>query len=262
MFLVKKFIQLFKRKSSFSNAYTNILKMEARDVSSIFLIKNRKTGQKFICKKSKNNYNTKGEIFTLKSIQNPKIINLIDYYYSNKYVRLILPYYKYGDLFDYISKKLPFNEANANIIFKEMLECVKACHSNDLIHLDIKPENFLVKSIIPFKLVIIDLEYSKIFHSKDILSTCNSPCGSIPYIAPELYHFQYGFCSDVWSLGSCLHVLVTTKYIIDDNNKFNLKLDSCSPKLQYLLKKILNKNPYERYTLKDIEKDSWYNSFK
>ena len=262
MFLIKKFSQLFKRKSSFSNAYTNILKIEERNVSSIFLIKNRKTGQKFVCKKSKNNFYTKSEIFTLKSIQNPKIINLIDYYYSNKHVRLILPYYKYGDLFDYINKKLPLNEAKANTIFKEMLECVKACHSYDIIHLDIKPENFLVKSITPFKLVLIDLEYSKIINTNDLLATCHTVSGTVPYIAPELYHYQYSFCSDIWSLGACLHVLVTNKYIIDNNNEFNLKLDSCSPKLQNLLKKILNDNPYQRYTLEDIEKDSWYNSFK
>lgn len=48
---------------------------------------------------------------------------------------------------DYISglKELP-NEAKAKQLFRQMVQAVAECHAKSVIHRDIKPDNFLLKS--------------------------------------------------------------------------------------------------------------------
>tara|TARA_B100000686_G_C16792716_1_gene979943 strand:- start:1757 stop:2539 length:783 start_codon:yes stop_codon:yes gene_type:complete len=258
MNIIQKFINLFKRKKTFYKKYDINILLRQTPNSFIYLLNDKKKNEQVIGKYGKKNYITYKELFNLQEFQHPRIINLIDNFTVQNKTMLIFEYYFYGDLFDHVIKKFPLTEAASNIIFKEMVKCVKACHSLQLVHLDVKLENFLIKSLNPFELVITDLAYSEI--CIESLNNCDTACGTPQYIAPELYNYKYGYCSDVWSLGVCLYMLITGKHIHDKNNKIKLELEDCSVEVKNLILKMLMPNTNLRITIEEIEQDVWYNN--
>lgn len=54
---------------------------------------------------------------------------------------------KGGELFTHIVKRKKYNEGDARAIVKQLLAALTYLHSNNVAHLDLKPENLLLKSI-------------------------------------------------------------------------------------------------------------------
>lgn len=107
-----------------------------------------------------------------------------------------------GELTKHIKKGLEY--ASVQDYFKQIIEGYRHLLSCNIIHRDIKSANILLsndKKTIKF----IDFGLSKIF-SVDLSSTI---CGSPLYMAPELLdHQDYGYKSDIWSLGVLLYEMV------------------------------------------------------
>jgi serine/threonine protein kinase len=49
-----------------------------------------------------------------------------------------------GDLYGYITKHGRFAEPDAKKLFRQMLSAVRYCHKHDIVHRDLKLENFLL----------------------------------------------------------------------------------------------------------------------
>ena len=261
MNIFKKIWNFFKPEKNLYDIYDVYSILYETPNSIIYLLNHKKTNDPFICKYIHNEYYGYNELFNLQNFKHSKIIELIEQFTVQNKIGLIFNYYPLGDVFEYCNKNYPLSEENANRFFKEIMNCVKVCHSQNLVHLDIKLENFLIKSLNPLELIIIDLAYAKILISNNILENCDNSCGTKQYVAPELYNKKYGYCSDIWSLGVCLYMLITGKHLYK-NNKLEIHLENCSVEVKNLILKMIHPTPNLRITLEDIEKDPWYNSFK
>ena len=87
------------------------------------------------------------------------------------------------------------------------------CHSHEIVHKDLRPENILVEGIgVACNVKIIDFGYSKAWKR-------NSPKGSQGhpyYIAPELIQESfYDNNCDVWSCGVIFYVLLSGQVPFD-----------------------------------------------
>lgn len=97
-------------------------------------------------------------------------------------------------------------------IMARMLQAVADLHRQQVIHLDLKPENFLQRP--SGEMVLVDYGLSRHSQLPDLLAEeFQIPMGTFPYIAPE----QYLRCrddprSDIFALGAMTYVLATGKY--------------------------------------------------
>lgn len=228
------------------------------DGSASKIYKCTKESNVFITKRIHKREEWKTELAILKLLRNSqatdKLINLVEYFISDRYVYLVTDYYGSHDLFDHIDANVPLPEDYALALLGEMANCVRECHKLNIAHLDIKCENFMVTSMNPPKLVLIDFGHAEYVHKNELVEGY-SRYGTCFYLCPEGYSNHYSMKSDIWSLGICLYLFLTGDYPFDgDDDEYEENVldnniimdDQLSPKVLGILSRCLAPNPRDR----------------
>jgi serine/threonine protein kinase len=149
---------------------------------------------------------------------------------------------------------------------RQILSAVDYCHSNNIVHRDLKIENILIDKNGNIKL--IDFGLSNFYSSDSLLTTY---CGSLYFASPELLNGKpyLGPKVDVWSLGIILYVLVCGRVPFDDPKIPMLhakikagKVDyplSISPECRDLLSMMIVVDSDTRATLAQVKNHPWLN---
>lgn len=141
-------------------------------------------------------------MFTCKGHDN--IVELHEVFESEDHVYLVMELLTGGDLFEYIQKmKGKSDEKQVARVFAQALNSVYFIHRLNIVHCDLKPENFVFDGNGVLKL--IDFGMSKVARWRRHFKRMN---GTPYYIAPEVLRGKYNKSCDMWSLGICLYVLV------------------------------------------------------
>ena len=210
------------------------------------------------------------EMSIVKTLNHPNIIKTYEIFNKEKYYYMIMDYCKGGELFDYIVKKRRLNEEETSFFFYQIVNGLEYIHSKNIVHRDLKPENLLLTE--KNKLKIIDFGLSNYFNinkdnKKKLLKT---PCGSPCYAAPEMVsgNKYNGFKTDIWAIGIVLYAMIVgyLPFEDSDNNILFQKILDCDIEFpDYLselsidiIKKILNVDCDERYSISDIKKHQFY----
>ncbi|CAN7945920.1 unnamed protein product, partial [Ixodes pacificus] len=148
--------------------------------------------------------------------------------------------------------------------FWQVLSAVEYCHSNRVVHRDLKAENLLLDCNMNIKLA--DFGFSNFFSPDDYLTTW---CGSPPYAAPEVFEGKcyIGPEIDVWSLGVVLYVLVCGALPFDGCNLQVLRSRVLSGRFripffmstdcEHLIRKMLVLEPSKRLTVEQVKRHRW-----
>ena len=182
--------------------------------------------------------------------------------YSDDTIAIILPYYKNGDLFEYVVKKgLPISENETKAYIKQMLLCLQDFHKYNYVHLDVKLENFLIGN--DGNLILSDFGLSQKFNNEYIFKNLNHRVGTNTYLSPEMYIYKkFNYKTDVWSIGVSTYILLTGnslyKNIADYNGSFHI--DNISNEANDFLKNTLSINK-DRMTIDDSLNHPWINDF-
>ena len=158
-------------------------------------------------------------------IQDDEHLNLFDPP-TNLYVGLLMPLYGQGDLHKYIESRpkidhepMKFDltiENNRKLIFS-MVESIALCTYHNILHGDIKSQNYLTKSestavLADFGLAQTGFCTQRADQLHNVFTLLERP--------PEvLFGFKYGFKSDVWALGCTLVELFTGKPLFPGSDK-------------------------------------------
>ena len=181
-----------------------------------YLCTDRQTDEKLACKSiSKKKLRTavdvedvRREVTIMASLpDHPNIVRLRAAYEDAEAVYLIMELCHGGELFDRISSRGRYEEREAAVIFRTIIEVVRTCHDHGVIHRDLKPENFLFENgREDSALKAIDFGLSVFFLPGERLSEI---VGSPFYMAPEVFKRSYGPEIDVWSAGVILYILLS-----------------------------------------------------
>lgn len=190
-----------------------------------------------------------------------RLVNTLDSYESDRFVYIVTEFYNGSDLFDHIDINVPFNEDFAFRLFKEMVLCVDEIHKTNVAHLDIKCENFMVRSMDPPDIVLIDFGHAEIIE-ENVLKLGHSKYGTCFYLCPEGYANYYSMKSDIWSLGICFYLFLTGDYPFDgDDDEYEMNVmennyigsEKLSERAKNIIERCLEYNPKDRLGIGELK---------
>ncbi|KAM7273443.1 hypothetical protein ACFE04_028107 [Oxalis oulophora] len=206
--------------------------------------------------------------------KHPNIVTLKDTFEDDDAVHIVMELCEGGELFDRIVARGHYTERAAAAVLRTIVEVVQMCHKQGVMHRDLKPENFLFankKETSPLK--AIDFGLSVFFSPGERF---NEIVGSPYYMAPEVLRRNYGPEVDVWSAGVILYILIcgvppfwaeteqgVAQAII--RSVIDFKRDpwpNVSDNAKDLVKKMLDPDPKQRLTAKEVLEHPWLQNAK
>ena len=146
---------------------------------------------------------------------------------------LIFPLCTGGELYEAVSKRGHFTEFDAACIMRDLIGALNALHENNVLHLDIKPENILFTKDGPDgKIQLTDFGLSRI-NDRDVSTTStempsaeslratlkrfveigiSNPTlkGTVGYMSPEvILAGVYTRAADMWAAGVVAYILLS-----------------------------------------------------
>uniref|UniRef100_A0A671U4N6 Doublecortin-like kinase 3 n=1 Tax=Sparus aurata TaxID=8175 RepID=A0A671U4N6_SPAAU len=148
------------------------------------------------------------ELSLLGSLCHPRIVRLFAHHHTHTHSYLVMELVSGGDLFEAISERGKFSEAEAGLMVSDMSEALNYIHCRSIVHRDLKPENLLVR-ISHVAAGICRLKLGDFGLAMVVTEPVFTICGTPTYVAPEiLCETGYGVAVDVWALGVILYILL------------------------------------------------------
>ncbi|HEX7736201.1 MAG TPA: serine/threonine-protein kinase [Ktedonobacteraceae bacterium] len=150
-----------------------------------------------------------GEAQTIARLTHPHIIRVLEFGIEEDTPYLVMEFAPNGTLRQHLPRQVPLSVLMAVYYVKQVASALQHAHNNQLIHRDVKPENFLLGA--NYEVLLGDFGISSLAHSSKSLST-QEVAGTIAYMAPEQIEGKPRQASDQYALGIVMYEWLTGRY--------------------------------------------------
>eukprot|EP00397_Hematodinium_sp_SG-2012_P003366 GEMP01003374.1.p1 GENE.GEMP01003374.1~~GEMP01003374.1.p1 ORF type:complete len:859 (+),score=161.73 GEMP01003374.1:57-2579(+) len=158
----------------------------------------------------------KTEVELIRNLDHTNIIKFYEVYEDPRFLYVVMEKCDGGEVFDKIRELRRFGEWDASNIGRQMLCGLHYIHNLDIVHRDVKAENFLFHTKdISAPLRLIDFGMAKRLVPGEYFT---SLCGSPHYLSPELVGQRYQESTDLWSFGVLMYLMLYGRYPFDGNS--------------------------------------------
>jgi len=162
----------------------------------------------------------RAEISILRSVDHPNVVKMESVFETPENLFIVMELMEGGDLYEEITRRTTFTEADASFIIGQLLSALSYLHDNSIVHRDLKLENLLLARRGELITKVADFGLSKLFSfSKGGLSTA---CGTPFYVAPDVLLAMdeggYGPLVDMWATGVILYILLSGRLPFSGDN--------------------------------------------
>lgn len=188
---------------------------------------------------------------------------------DERYVHIVMELCEGADLFSSVAYGGQYSEQDAANAIRTILEIVADMHSMNVIHRDIRPDNFLLhKKDRGSKVKATNFGLSSFFEGNEVFRDIN---GSACYMAPEVIRGRYTYKADVWSCGVILFILlcgrppysgltqetIRFRVLYGIPNYLRLSWLRLSSGAKRCIRRMLQKNASRRPSAREMLKDKW-----
>lgn len=138
-------------------------------------------------------------------LDHPNICRLLFAYEGKNDVWLVMELCG-PELYSRLCQKKSYSEAVAAEVLLQMLQAVNYLHLHNIVHRDLKLENWMYAVGDSERLKLIDFGFSRVVSGSD--ETLEMPCGTLHYTPPEVLQRRYTSKCDLWSLGVITYMLL------------------------------------------------------
>ncbi|XP_030649640.1 serine/threonine kinase 17a like [Chanos chanos] len=213
------------------------------------------------------------EIAVLESAKaNPYVVGLHEVYETSTEIILVLECAAGGEIFNQCvaDNDEAFTEKDVIRLARQILTGVACLHRNNVVHLDLKPQNILLTSAQPLgDIRIVDFGLSR---RVDGTSEVREILGTPEYVAPEVLSYEpISTATDMWSIGVLTYVMLTgeSPFLGDDKQETFLNVSQVnvdySPEVFQgisnlavdFIQSLLHKDPRKRATAEQCLNHPW-----
>nr|XP_039274741.1 kalirin-like isoform X3 [Styela clava] len=229
---------------------------------------------KFLSKKTTTKENAEREIKMMQMIKDTTyFVPVKDIYVTPLAYVIIMPILSGGRLFDYLIHQKSVKISVLADVVAQLLEALSYLHGQDIAHLDIKPENVLVKSTTPNPEIYLT-DFGDSVQLKRGTSYVHKVLGSPEFVAPEVLRgHPTTTAADLWSLGVVTYSMFSGFSPFFDDSSEEICSNVCSANFTFpeeyfslvpiqakdFIKSLLVQLPSTRPSAKTSLKHKWVN---
>lgn len=229
----------------------------------------------------------------VEKVAHPNILHIEKVFQVGSKFYMVFPLCTGGELYDAVVSRGHFTEQDAAKLFRQIMGALEALHEQNILHLDIKPENILLESKAPdAKVFVTDFGLSKF--SSDVAKqppfnenefnikrakcmyeheiTTEFVRGTYGYMSPEVILMGYSSpAADVFAAGVVLYILLCgyppfhhrshrEKLMATVSGYYRIsgdEWDFISDEAKDLIQRMLETNPLQRITAKEVLQHPW-----
>ncbi|KAK3551938.1 hypothetical protein QTP70_031517 [Hemibagrus guttatus] len=201
-----------------------------------------------------------------------RVVNLHEVYEMPSEMVLVLEFAAGGEIFNrcVAERDEAFKEEDVKRLMRQILEGVAFLHKNNVVHLDLKPQNILLTSDDPLgDIKIVDFGLSRMVSSNQEIREI---MGTPEYVAPEVLNYEpISTATDMWSIGVLAYVMLTgmSPFLGADKQETFLNISQINVSYMeeelerldktaiHFIKSLLIKEPEDRATAEECLKHQW-----
>ncbi|OQV19462.1 Myosin light chain kinase, smooth muscle [Hypsibius exemplaris] len=210
------------------------------------------------------------EIELMNDLRHPRLLQLYDAFDDGKRMAIIMELASGGELFSrVIDEEFVLTEKVCTVFMRQICEGVEYMHHQNVVHLDLKPENVLCVTPTGNRIKLIDFGLARRYSAKENIRVM---FGTPEFVAPEVIGYdRISLATDMWSVGVICYILLSgLSPFMGDNDTETLSnvtnaawdfedecFDAISDDAKDFITQLLVKRPEKRITASQSLKHRW-----